>query len=431
MPTPQPTAPRRLPSLRRTLATYGGANAFAAAVRMAGGFLTAKLLGPAALGLFQGISLVLGYLPFADLGVSHGLNREVPYWTGRNEPGKVRSLTATALSWSLLVGAVSAGALLAVAAWHAYSGRWPEAAGFAAVGVQAFLFFVSTGYLETVYRTQHAFGRVSTMYVVRAVTGLALVLAVWLIGYYGMCVRAAGMVLMGFVLLWWWNPMKVAPHWRLGDLKELIKVGFPIVLVTQVSVLWVYLNRTLIFMLMGRRELGLYVLYPMMLPALNLLPTAVQQVVYPRIATMYGRTGSLRQVCRYALRPILLLTVAVAPVVAAIWALLPWGVAALLPKYVAGVPAARWALLDVFVLCLMQVRVVFFTIKRQHWVLVSMLLGIGAYVGSLAWLLREGVYLEGFPQAMLIGRATYIAVCYGVLAVLWRQEDGKPGAPPG
>jgi len=422
MPTPQPTAPRRLPSLRRTLATYGGANAFAAAVRMAGGLLTAKLLGPAALGLFQGISLVLGYLPFADLGVSHGLNREVPYWTGRNEPDEVRSLTATALSWSLLIGVLSAVALFGVGVWHGLCGRWPQAAGFAAVGVQAFLFFVSTNYLETVYRTHHAFKRVSGMYVIRAIAGLGLVLAVWLMGFYGMCLRAAGMGLIGFVLLWRWNPVKASPHWRLDDFKKLVKVGFSVLIVVEVSRAWAYLNRTLIFLMMGERELGLYMLYPMMFPALNLLPNAVHQVVYPRLTTMYGRTGSVRQVTRYALRPILLLTVAMTPVVAAVWLLLPWGVGLLLPKYLEGVAAARWAVLDVFVLCLMQVRMVFFTIKKQHWVFLSILLGIASYVGALAWLLRDETYLEGFPQAMLVGRFTYVAACCLVLTVLWRRE---------
>jgi len=408
-------------SLKRVLATYAGGNGFAAAARMLGGFLVVRLMEPTALGLFQGISLVLGYLPFAELGILQGLNREMPYYKGKNEPERVRSLAATALAWALLVGTTSAVALLAIALWYAFHGQWPEAVGFAAVAVEAFVLFASVNYLETIYRTQHAFGSVTKVYMIRAAVGLALVAAIWLLGYYGLCLRAAATVTVGMVLLYCWNPLRIKPKFCFADMKLLMIVGLPILAVTQTSVIWAYINRTLILTMLGKRELGLYTLYFMMLPALNLLPTAVYQVVFPRTSTIYGQTHSLRHVVHYALRPVLLLTVSMIPVVAGIMVALPWAVALLLPKYMEGVSAAQWALLDIFVLCLMQVRIVFFTVKKQHLMMFGMLLGMCVYGATLAWLVRGGVYLEAFPQAMFAGRMTYVAAIYLMLAILLKR----------
>lgn len=110
-------------------------------LRMAAGFLTARLSDPAVLGLFNGLGLVLGYVPFLQIGVLNGLSRELPYYVGKGEHDRVRALAAAAQAWALAVGVLVAAGLFAVAGWHGVHGEWQLAAGWATQAVSALLLF--------------------------------------------------------------------------------------------------------------------------------------------------------------------------------------------------------------------------------------------------------------------------------------------------
>lgn len=62
-------------SLHSLVAIFAGGNLFSTLLRMAGGIFTAKIILPNELGLFNGIGLVLGYLPIPKL--SEGINSKI------------------------------------------------------------------------------------------------------------------------------------------------------------------------------------------------------------------------------------------------------------------------------------------------------------------------------------------------------------------
>jgi len=64
---------------------FAGGNAIASIIGMASGLLTARLVEPADLGLFNGFKLILAYLPFVQMGIINGLSRELPYHAARND----------------------------------------------------------------------------------------------------------------------------------------------------------------------------------------------------------------------------------------------------------------------------------------------------------------------------------------------------------
>ncbi|MBL0225446.1 MAG: hypothetical protein IPQ16_07675 [Geobacteraceae bacterium] len=131
----------KLPSLRKLTAVFAGGNFLSMIIRLSGGFLTARLSDPAVLGLFNGIGLVIGYVPFLQLGVLNGLNRELPYYIGSGDKEHAHALAATAQAWALIVGSVTTAGLLIYSIWHLASGSMDLAAGWFTNAVGAFLFF--------------------------------------------------------------------------------------------------------------------------------------------------------------------------------------------------------------------------------------------------------------------------------------------------
>ena len=99
--------------------------------------------------------------------------------------------------------------------------------------------------------------------------------------------------LVSAAFLHYWRPVRVGPRWNLQHLKHLLVIGAPIFLVAQIYAWWTVLNSTLVFTYTGKEGLGLYAMVLVAGGAFELLPAAVSQVIYPRMAEQYGRTHRL------------------------------------------------------------------------------------------------------------------------------------------
>lgn len=404
-----------------------GGNLVASAVRMVSGFLTARCVEPTVMGLFSGIGLVQGYIPFLQLGILNGLNRELPYYVGKGDHERVRQLAASAQAWALVLGIGAALSLTGVSVWQAVQGHWQLSAGWLVNAFSGFLLFYCTYYLEITYRTRSDFARLALNNVIQSLVSLALVGIVWWLAFYGLCLRAALVGMVQFALLWHWRPVKVSPVLRKEPFLHLLKIGAPIFAVGQFYAYWGTLDSTLMLYYCGTRGLGLFSLAAMASTTVLMLPTALAQVLYPQMAEQYGRTADIRVIVKSALRPMGIALLVMSVLTAAGWFLALPIIKLLLPKYVEGVPAVQWAILMAPLMCLQPVVNVFNVVKRQDLFAVAIVLGVAAYYGSLRWLLRGGPELTAFPQAMLVGKGVFILACYAGLFWLV-QRDRKTRA---
>lgn len=419
----------RASSLGRLTAVFAGGNLVSTILKMVGGFLAARVVEPAIYGLFGGFNLILGYLPFFSLGVFNGLNRELPYHIGRGDEATARDLTAVTQGWAILLGLLTASVLGAVGLWSLVRGDYESAAGWGSFAINGFLFFYATSYLQVTYRTRSEFARLSLVNVISSSVNVVLVLAVWAFGFYGLCIRSIAVSVTAAVLFLVWRPIRVSSLARRSLFKQLVSVGFPIFVVGQVYVFWEVINRTLVLTFMGVEGLGLYSLTLMSIPAISLLPMAVSQITYPRLAELYGRRRAVRPLILYLVKPSLYLVGGMAVVTLVVWFLLPPAVELLLPKYVGGVEAAQWGLVIVALMSLNLVGNIFNVIKQQGLYLIAMASGIAVYVLMLVYLMREHFYLAAFSQAMVAGRGFYSVLCLAfVFWFFWRQESAAAPA---
>lgn len=395
------------------------------ACQMVGGVLLGRLVAPATLGLFAGIGLVLGYVPLLQLGILNGLNRELPYFVGKGDRQRVRELAAAAQAWALVVGGVACVALIGVAGWYLANGDLWRATGWFTNAILAVCLFYSA-YLQTTYRTSQDFARLALAGVVQNAAGLALIALVAMLNFYGLCLRALLIGAVGVLILFWSRPVRVGPRWGTQPLKHLLRIGAPIFVVGEVYALWAVVNRTLVLRLAGTEAMGLYSMAILVGAAATMIPTAVSQIVYPRMAEQHGKTESAAGLLRIAVRPMLVTAAVLVPLVAAGWLLAGPAVRLLTPAYVDAVPAIQWTLPIGIILSVTPAFSVFNVVRRQGLYLVAILVGIVAYGVSLMWLVRDSVVLAAFPQAMLVGQGVFVAASYAF--VWWLARRGEhPG----
>jgi O-antigen/teichoic acid export membrane protein len=247
---------------------------------------------------------------------------------------------------------------------------------------------------------------------------LALVVLVAVMNFYGLCLRAILTAAITGVLLFAWRPIRVLPAWNWRDWAHLLVIGFPIFLVGELSQFWLTLEGTFVFDILGRRDMGYYAMVVVVGTTLEMLPLAVSQVIYPRMAEQYGRTHRASTILRMAVKPMLATFAGMVPLVVVGWWLARPMTQLLLPKYVGAVPAMQWAMLPPLVVSFFPIINVFNVVRRQDLYAIGILAGMLAYFVSLAWLFRYGAEVSRFPQAMLIGRGTQLVACYLLLVPL-------------
>ncbi len=422
---PRPEAGPRRRGMFYLVGALAGGNIIDKALRMIGYVLQNRHVGAAVLGRFNGIGLDLNFTQFLQLGIFNGLNRELPYYFGQNDQKRVEELAAAAQVWAIVLGAAVGTPFLAVAAWHCMRGDLEMAAGWCANGLLGFVFFYATKYLAATYRTAHDFARLSTVNVIQSATGVVLVATVVLWGFYGLCLRATIPVILGVWLLRRWQPIRVGPRWNFGHLRHLLMVGFPIFAVGELlgGTLPALLDQWLVRHYLDARGLGLYSLPIVAAGTMDLLPLALSQVIYPRMSEQYGRTHHLGDVMSMAIRPTIMAVAGMLPVVALAWWLARPLTAILLPAYIDAVPAMQWSLLGSIVLSCCSVFNVYNVVRRQDLYAIVQVLSVSSYFASLMWLIRGGVHLVAFPQAILVGRVVFIVAGYAFLLPVYFQHD--------
>jgi O-antigen/teichoic acid export membrane protein len=387
-------------------------NLIAMGLRMIGGLVVLRFVSVDTLGLFNSIGLALGYAPVMQLGIINGLNRELPFYFGKGETNRVRELAAAAQAWAIVVGLTFLAALMCIAIWQLAHGQMWKAAGWFTYGLLGFIYFYSTMYIQMTFRSSQDFVKLAWANVLENSVALVSVAFVALFSFYGLCLRLLISRATAAFMLYRYRPVRVRPKWNLRQMKHLLIIGAPIFGAGAVYGWWGgVVNSTLILKFLGTHGVGLWAPVLIEISALETLPSALEQVIYPRMAEAFGRGRSMRDLNKIAHKPIIYSALGMIPIVVVSWLLMGVAVRLVVPHFVAAVPALRWALLLPIATCFQSGNSIFNVARRQDLYVTAVILGIAAYAITLWLLIRDSVYLAAFPQAMLVGRIVFVLAC--------------------
>jgi O-antigen/teichoic acid export membrane protein len=207
---------------------------------------------------------------------------------------------------------------------------------------------------------------------------------------------------------------------------HLLKIGAPIFGVGQLYALWIVLDSTLVFKMAGAKGLGLYQLALMTSQGIELIPNALSQVSYPRMAQEYGRTNSITELIKLVTRPMLLLAAFMLFLVPLAWISLPPFIILLLPAYREGISTAQWTLIAVAVQALTPILNIFNVVKRQNLYALALICGISTYSVAVWFFMHQGHGLTAFPKSMLAGRIVFLLVSYYFLMYIIPRSNALP-----
>lgn len=386
---------------------FGSSTAFVQAARVASGLVVAALVDPAAWGNWYLLNLIVAYGALTQLGVLNGMNREVPAAMGSGDAARALDLRRTALSVVLLATGIATLLLLGASVAIPAIGLSDE---FLLTLGLLFATQLYT-YATTSLRSTTHFADLSRLQFIQAFVYPALSIAgAALMGISGFIIGQA--IALGLTVSFAsgaknviWRPMLDRTLAR-----QLISVGFPIMLVGLVHTLFVTVDRWVIGARMGPEALGHYSLAIMALSAVGLLPQVISQQFYPRMAFSWSAKRDPRELRGLASRQRTFTYVAVVPAVGLVALIAPPVVRAFLPHYVPGISAI---LVTVLIPLISTVGEgyggILHVLNRQYW-----------YMGAilLAALVNAAVSIALVGPLGLVGVALGTLVAFATLAAL-------------
>jgi len=306
------------------------------------GFIVLRWLEPESLGNWQSFTVFVGYLQILTLGVTSGLNRELPYWLGKGdkELGMLRLKTAGYFTTSLSLGLMVVISLLALMLYTLnildLSQTLMMILAFS-TGALA----IQTNFLGATFRSDQAFDKLSKIQLYNSLLYFALIPLVYFFELWGYIVYQIALAVALYIGYQMYKPYKVKYSFSSVQFKELVKVGFPMYF-------WNYLAASsrslprLILVLFGTPLLvGLFAPAAAINAAMLNLPAYTNRYLFPQMSFKFGKNNNVREIYKYTIKAASYLFVIMFTGGLILTFLIPYIFPIVFPKYVEGILVAQ------------------------------------------------------------------------------------------
>ncbi|MDQ0221218.1 hypothetical protein ELQ35_18470 [Peribacillus cavernae] len=331
--------------------SLGSATLLSAILTFLVGVATRNILGPEQYGYYLTISLAFTFIPLLQLGTLNAMNREVPFYLARQDGKRAQEIRNSTFSFLFTVPLLSVFLLILGSICLFFIGidmEYKTGILFTSF-ISIFLFL--TGYIEMYYKSEQNFRVASKLMFIKSVSQcvLTLILVLW-IGYEGLYIGML-LALMIEVLVGRKSFQNIRFIFDIEKYKQLIKVGFPILLVGLVWSLMIAIDRIIIAIMMTPEDVGNYGVGMLVFSTMMLLPQVIGQVFYPKIVELVSQKKYL-EIKKYHRKVNKNLAVVMAIIVFAGYFSIPFFIEWFMPEYVKGTQAAQILILGIYPLTL-------------------------------------------------------------------------------
>jgi O-antigen/teichoic acid export membrane protein len=402
--------------MRKNILIFTCANVFGLLLTTISSLWMANIAGPRLMGVYNALQLLVSYSPILTLGILNGLNRELPYMIGKGEDESAYRMASTA-HFSCMVDSYAIGIVLAICGLiELFRGIYEWG-----IGLICFAFLVPIAlirtFVEVTYRTGQDFVWLSWVKMFSSIIALVTVPILYFYLWEGVLLRAIIIALFGLYLLWIKRKLITFPKWDHEATVSLVKVGLPIFIVGYLYTAVLSLDRVIIGAQLGVAALGMYTPAILILQGMAVVPMSVMQVMYPRLAELYGKTGTANSILPLLFKPLPILFLAQLPFVILGWVLVPDIIHKYMPRYVDGIDAAKWAVVAGFVLSLSCPGLSFNILRKQTVYGIIIVLSGCVLLLIATLLIKAGLGLKGVAIALTSAFSLFVVLC-GVVSII-------------
>ncbi len=394
---------------------YAAANYIAQGIGILNSFLLRAFLGPAAIGIWSVLQVILGYCGYASLGTTRALGRDYPIFRGKGDFEKAELVKNSTLTFSMLMSLIPfAGILLSALYLHQ---KWERPFIWGMLFLAFFLFIQRYyDFIITLLRSEKKFKILSIQIVLNAIGGIlvtSLLVQHWKI--YGLFLGTALLTLCLILYLQFVHPYRFKIEIHKKTLIHELTMGLPLIASAFLYTFLAGLDRLIIAKKLGFYEAGLYSIAIMVSNYILSLPMMMSHIIFPNLLEAYGENNENRlKVIHFLKRPAFFLSVLNPFLCSMAFAGAPLLVELFLKKYVLGLSCMKIYLVGTFFLMMGQLSNSFLIaidryLKMIPILLVTIALNLGLCLLFIHWHWGiQGVALGTVISYTVYGIGTYI-----------------------
>ena len=323
---------------------FSGSTYFSYIFKVINSLVIRRFLSPVFMGLLSELMLVNEYTKAHHLGALNALDREIPYYRGKDDAAKVDEVKRAGLNFSFASALVAALLLLVISFFLKCRNCDKDFVSGLFLVALLIIIEVVTAYYRVILRTSNKFMLLSKFNVLFAVVETAsTLLLILLYGYKGVLLALifTGIVAALYLYNFSGEKIKLGISFKAREVWRLLKIGFPLHLYDLVRTLFLTVDRLTIIFLLGRAPLGLYSIATMACNFLMPLPKGVYNVLFPKFYEAYGRNEDIEKIKHYLVKPTMIFAYLFPVLIGAGAITLPLIIEYVLPKYRQGLLPAQ------------------------------------------------------------------------------------------
>lgn len=372
-----------------------------------------KFLGPASMGVWGLMQVILDYCGQASLGTTRAMARDYPFYKAKGELQKADDIRDTTLSFTMLMSWLP---FFAILGYIFFKGKTLDPAYLYCLYFLLGFLFLQRFYdfIIMLLRSDRKFKTLSLIIFFNSVFGLVATLtAVRFWGLQGLVWSTALTMALLIGIAWKAEAFKFRFLIYSKELTNELRAGLPLALGAFLIIALRGLDKMIIAKELGFYEVGIYSIAMMVANYILSVPMMLSHVWYPNLQAAYGKNdGNLESVKHYLEKPLLGLA-ALLPILCAFsFLLIPIIIHYQLKDFSAGIPVMRLYLLGLFFTMLGQFSLSFLITAGKYWSMIPVI-GIAMFVNYFGnrWLLGHGWGLEGVSVCTVGSFAIYGIGC--------------------
>lgn len=321
-------------SLLKTGVNYSIASSAKSFAMMLVGILIMRWLEPKELGMWNAISIFQAYVPFFQLGIQSGLNRDLPILLGKNEEDRAYFLVANAkyISYIISLFFILLGFVISIVLLFLEK-ELSLIAGILTISIMAASSSIQLHLIAT-FRSAKAFDKLTRIFIVDTLLILGLTIFIYLFHYYGILIYNVIQYIVSSVLFMYYAPYKhIKPVLCKKTFFYLTTQGIALMSFNQIRSFAQSIPRWMILFFAGVSKLGLFSPAMAINSLMNMFPVQIAQFLHPQLGYKYGQTGNAKDLWPYVKKIVILFPLIALPMCIGIWFFAPWLLDNFFPKY--------------------------------------------------------------------------------------------------
>ncbi len=391
-------------SKRKEIMGQAGIYAFSAQltqlITLVAAVLSRRFLGPAQVGVWVTLQVIVEYSKYSTLGTLYSVAREIPYLVGKGQSklaDEIKNVVFTVvLSGSFLIAA----GIILFAIFT--KGRFAPEMTYGLFFVAGIIILQRLNDLMiSLLRCYKKFTLASSQMIWSAIVNAFLVaFLTYFFKIYGFIWAMGFSFIFNVVYIYWHHNFHFRLQFDFKRFKALTLFGLPLMLIGIMTTVLRSIDKIVIAKFLGFEALGFYSIAFMVLSYIGNFSNSVAIVLVPHLQEKFAANDNPRDLSGFLYKAGHAFALTTPAMIGAAWTIAPYFISLLLPKFIPGIQAMKILSLSVFFFSLTQPYSDFLITIKKHFFLFP-LLGLSAVVAVLLnyTLVRAGFGITGVAYA--------------------------------